>query len=278
MTPTTRLLPLVGAAFASIATSHFAFAGQSSSDGKVSKEPVVMEQYEAGRGLITLEGPSGMFINPTSATLPKGAYTFQYCIFFPNTDSETIGNGVMTSYGVTDWLEVGAIGNYINANRDSLNEREFGLGGPLVRVRLLKNEGWIPQVSIGAYGKYGTNILGQTTAFLAAYERFAISDTGFLRSIGFHAGVRASWFHEDAAESNSVDGYFGGEFQLPARLYVVGEIATQGKSPTGNLKRLPYAFGLQWRLKAVNLSVAMIQNGSENELGLYSGVGLGFKF
>jgi len=56
-----------------------AFAGQETAE----KEVVAPAPYEAGRGLITLEGPSGMFINPTSATLPKGAYTAQYCLFFP---------------------------------------------------------------------------------------------------------------------------------------------------------------------------------------------------
>ena len=273
MNPTTRFLPFLSAA---LLVGVPAFAGQT--DGKAGKAPIVSDQYEAGRGLITLEGPSGMFINPTSATLPKGAYTAQYCIFFPNTDSEVIGNGLMTSYGVTDWLEVGALANYIIANRDKPAEREFGLGGALVRIRLLKDEGWVPQLSIGAYGKYGTTLLQQTTAFLAAYKRVPIDEAGFLKSVGFHAGVRSSWFHADAPESNSVDGYFGGEFQLPARLYVVGEIATRGKSPGGNLQRIPYAFGIQWRLAAVNLSVAMIQNGGEHELGLYSGVGLGFKF
>jgi len=53
-------------------------------------------------------------------------------------------------------------------------KRKFGLGGPLVRVRLTKDEGWVPQISIGGYGKYGTNVLDQTTAFLAAYK--TISD------------------------------------------------------------------------------------------------------
>jgi len=75
-----------------------------------------------------------------------------------------------------------------------------------------------------------------------------------------------------------VDGYIGGEFQLPLRIYLVGEVNTRGKASTGNLQYIPYAFGAQWRAGAVNLTVAMIQNGSEKELGIYSGVGLGFPF
>ncbi len=267
----------VAAIAASLVASMPALAGQAG-DSKVSKEPVVIEQYEAGRGLITLEGPSGMFINPTSATLPQGAYTLQYCLFFPNSDNRIVGHGLMAAYGIKDWLELGAVGNYIEANRDNPGHREFVLGGPMVRIRLLKDESWWPQLSIGGYGKYGTNFLQQTTAFAAAYKRLPIDEDGFLKSIGFHLGGRVSWFHDDAAESNSVDGYFGGEIQLPARLYLVGEISTRGKSSTGNFKRIPYSFGVQWRLKAVNLSVAMIQRGNDKELGIYSGVGFGFPF
>ncbi len=263
---------------ASFAATLPASAGEVTASGKESKEPVVIEQYEAGRGLITLEGPSGLFINPTSATLPQGAATLQYCLFFPNTDNRIVGHGLMAAYGITDWLELGAIGTYIEANRDNPGHREFVLGGPMVRIRLLKDESWWPQFSIGGYGRYGTNFLAQTTAFAAAYKRFPIDEDGFLKAIGFHLGGRLSWFHDDAAESSSLDGYFGGEIQLPARLYLVSEISTRGKSSTGNFKRIPYSFGIQWRLKAVNLSVAMIQRGNDKELGLYSGVGLGFPF
>src|SRR5688572_26767682 len=38
------------------------------------------EGYEGGRGLITLEGISGMFLNPTSGTLPARSLTAQYCV------------------------------------------------------------------------------------------------------------------------------------------------------------------------------------------------------
>jgi len=276
--PTCLPSTLIAALAASFITVGPVRAGDSGLAARVTKDPTPMAQYEAGRGLITLEGPSGMFINPTSATLPQGAFTLQYCLFFPNSDNRIIGHGLMAAYGVRDWLEIGAVGNYIEANRDNPGHREFVLGGPMVRVRLLKDESWWPQLSVGGYGKYGTNFLQQTTAFLAAYKRLPIDEDGFLKSIGFHLGGRVSWFHDDAAESNSVDGYFGGEIQLPARLYLVGEITTRGKNATGNFQRIPYSFGVQWRLSAVNLSVAMIQRGNDKELGIYSGVGLALPF
>lgn len=66
------------------------------------------ENYEGGRGLLTLEGPSGMFINPTSATLPKDAGTLQYCVFFPNNKTDVVGHGLVGSYGLSDEFELGA--------------------------------------------------------------------------------------------------------------------------------------------------------------------------
>ena len=271
MSPTVHLT-----AVTALLLAGSAFAGDGA--GKSAKTTLDPAPYEAGRGLLTLEGPTGMFINPTSATLPRGAFTAQYCIFFPNNRTTTIGNGALLSYGVTDWLEIGANGNYIAANRGKVNEREFGLGGPLVRIRLLKDESWWPQLSIGAYGKYGTNALSQTTTFLAAYKRIPLDEGGFIKSVGFHAGVRESWFHEDAAESNSVDGYGGLEVQFPARLYAIGEISTRGKTQGGTKDRVPFAYGIQWRLKGVNLSAAMIQNGSTVRPSFFSGVSFGYHF
>jgi hypothetical protein len=253
-----------------------AFAGQEISKNPIDKNPPVEAPYEAGRGLITLQGPSGLFINPTSATLPQNLFTAQYCIFLPNTEGEVIGHGLMASFGVTDWLEVGGIANLVDLDKPV--NREFIVGGPLVRLRLMKDEGWMPQLSIGAYGKYGTVTLQQTTVFLAAYKRLPLDEEGFFKSLGFHAGIRTSWFADDVRESNSIDGYGGLELQLPARFYLVGEIGTRSNDRPGQFQRTPYSFGFQWRPKGVNLSMAMIQPGNTQELSLYIGVGSGFQF
>jgi hypothetical protein len=226
--------------------------------------------YEAGRGLITLQGPSGMFINPTSATLPKGAYTVQYCIFFPKDSGAIVGHGMLASYGITDWLELGGIANLVDLN-EPVNE-EFIVGGPMIRIRLLRDQEWWPQLSIGAYSKWGTNFLNQVTVFAAAYKRIPIDEDGFFKSIGFHAGVRESWFDDDQVKDDSFNAYWGAELQLPYRVYLVGELGTKGNTPGGRDKRNPYAFGVQWRLGGINLSVAGIQAGTQNSIGIYSGV------
>jgi hypothetical protein len=249
------------------------FAGPQVAD----KKTVIPEEpYEAGRGLITLQGPSGMFINPTSATLPKGAFTAQYCNFYPKDSGAVVGHGWMASYGVTDWLEIGGLANLVDVN-DPI-DRELGVGGPLVRIRLLRDKEWWPQFSIGAYAKWGTHALNQVTTFAAAYKRFPISESGFVKSIGIHAGVRGSWFDDEAAKANSVNGYWGAEVQFPYRVYLVGEIGTEGNTPGGKDKRLPYAFGAQWRLGGVNLTFAGIQSGTQTSIGYYWGVGFAHHF
>src|SRR2546423_12947036 len=50
--------------------------------------PVVRES----RGLITLEGPSGMFLNPTSATVPQGTFDAGYCLILTDRETKKLGN------------------------------------------------------------------------------------------------------------------------------------------------------------------------------------------
>jgi hypothetical protein len=94
-----------------------------------------------GRGLLTTQGPSGTYVNPTSATLPERDFTFQYCTVSPNnSDTPVKPHGFMVGYGVRDDLEVGGVVSYASI---SPGEDEYGFG-PLVRLRLRKQDGNIP--------------------------------------------------------------------------------------------------------------------------------------
>jgi hypothetical protein len=197
-----------------------------------SKNPVAPEaQYEGGRGLLTIEGPSGLFINPTSGTLPAHAFTAQYCFFMPNNESSpVVWHGAMVAYGVTDWFEVGALFSAFDFDQRNFRISDLAGAGPLARVRLLKQDGFIPQVSVGGYMRFGG--IESYSAFIALYERFEIDPNGFLRSIGLHAGLRETWVQKGLTErSDAPVGYFGLEFQLPYRFYLVGEISTQTRTP-----------------------------------------------
>lgn len=223
--------------------------------------------YEAGRGLITLEGPSGMFINPTSATLPAGTFTAQYCIFFPDRSDRVLGHGALAAYGVTDWLEIGALGLYVN-NR--LGGEDVDNYGPFARIRLTTNDGWMPQIGVGGYARFGK--AENFSAFAAAYWRIPINEDGFIKSVGIHAGARENW--GEGGDPERFHAYAGVEVQLPLRLYLVSEIT----SKDGDLKT-PYSFGVQWRAGGINISVAGIQNGGlPNGPAFYFGIGSGWDF
>ncbi len=91
-----------------------------------------------GRGLITDEGITGMFLNPTSGTLNKGQLDVEFCAGIYGGD---IGFAfqLMVAYGVLDWLEVGVTGilfDSVDSLGDTVRET-VGAIGPFVRVRVL---------------------------------------------------------------------------------------------------------------------------------------------
>ncbi len=258
------------ALFTSVALAAAATAGEMSSTTAAKQAPMALSEpapYEAGRGLITLEGPSGLFINPTSATLPQGAFTAQYCFLLPENDSNPWGHGYMLAYGVTDWAEIGLIGNYIDID----NADDPFATGPFARIRLTKDEGWMPQFSIGGYSRFGDDPLESHGIFAALYKRLPIDEDGFLKSLGFHAGVRNKWL--DGPDQFNV--YGGLEVQLPYRFYLVGEVSSKDSDTQSEV---PYAFGIQWRAGGVNISVAGIQDGTFDEPAFYFGIGTQLTF
>jgi len=223
--------------------------------------------YEAGRGLLTTEGPTGLFINPTSATLPQGAFTAQYCFFLPENDSSPWGHGYMASYGVTDWAELGIIGLYV----DRPGADPFATG-PFARIRLTKDEDWMPQFSIGVYTRFGDDPVETVGLFGAAYKRLPLDEDGFFKSLGFHGGLRQNWLD---GPDDPFRVYGGLELQLPLRLYLVGEVSTKDSDVDADV---PYSFGIQWRAGGINISVAGIQNGNLDDPGFYFGIGSQFSF
>lgn len=263
-----KFLPYLAPVIAQIAL----FAGTSAFAGTPAPAaaPAPEAPYEGGRGLLTLEGPSGMFLNPTSATLPKGAFTAQACYLNPNLDDSVNASGAMVAYGVTDWLELGILGNYIFLD-DALGDDQSGLG-PMARVRLLKDEGLVPQVSVGYYAKFGDDAVETNSGFVAAYKRFPVGDeSGFVKSVGVHLGARYS-----SLESEDVCvGYGGLEVQFPYRLYLVGEISSKDDDV---YSEIPFAAGLQWRAGGINISISAMQDGTFEDPGFFFGIGTQLSF
>lgn len=222
--------------------------------------------YEANRGLVTLRGPSGMFINPTSATLPANTFTIQYCFLAPDFDfNGSLAHGTLLSYGVTDWLEVGALTIFLT-DSPLTGGTDFA-AGPMGRVRLLKHDGWIPQVSIGGYGKFGDETVRESAAFLALTERFEIGN-GVFKSVAFNAGALERW----TKPQDDFRGYVGVELQLPYRLYLIGEVNT---NKVDGETSLPWAAGVQWRAGGINVSLSALGAGA-GKTGLWFGIGTAF--
>jgi len=235
--------------------------------------PPPADDYVGGRGLLTIEGPTGLFINPTSGTMPAGAFTAQYCFFLPNWSASDplMAHGALVSYGVTDWLEFGGLFSAIDIDGgDTLYS-----GGPMLRARLMKQDGMMPEISVGGYMFLGDE--EKYSAFLALFKSCEISQDGFLRSVGFHAGIRERWISKGDDPSDSPVGYFGLEVEMPFRLYLVGEVSTKDEDLGDDV---PYAFGLQWRLGGINISVACTDPGLPfvDEPSLFFGIGTQFSF
>ena len=247
-------------------------------------EPVVeVPIARESRGLITLEGPSGMFINPTSATLPQNEFILNYCVLFFDTDTDVVGHGILLSYGVRDWLEIGFVGNLLDVNSPGPPSREdtFVVGGPMARIRLLRDREWWPELSVGGYVKWGSPgggggpALNSANAFVAISKTIPIDEKGFLKTVTFQGGFREAWLDEPAPVSNVNRVYGGLEVQLPWRLFLIGEVAQRDDQV--DPREIPYAAGIQWRGGYFGCSLAVLQNGGESRPGIYFGVagGLG---
>jgi hypothetical protein len=229
--------------------------------------PVVRES----RGLVTLEGPSGMFLNPTSTTLPQGVFAIGYCSVLTNQDTDILGNHMFISYGVRDWLELGVVASMIHFSmNDELPEGDYGYAGPMARVRLRRDVGMWPEVSLGGYAKFGTDAFDSKNVFIAASKTVPIDEKGFLKTITFQGGFRESWL--EAPDRNTNRFYGGIEVQLPYNLYAVGEV-TQFASRKDQFT--PWAAGLQWRGKKFGLSAAIVQSGDDKPPSIYLGIGGG---
>ena len=246
--------------------------------------------YSGGRGLITASGPTGMFLNPTSGTLTKGAISAQVFGSIIKPMSTTGGqdqfgyyNGLL-GYGVTDWLEVGGLVQVVDRSNNA-DQQAVAAGGGYVRVRVLKDQGLIPEVSVGGMFFEGNEMLDRQTLFTALSKRVAISDTGFFRGFRLHVGGRYYW-QKDQSElgfknwttlaqrgDSAAVGYVGAELELPKHLFLVSEIQSR---ETGD-QRQPFSVGLQFRHpEGFGLSVALLRPGFQEGMTAYIGIGINF--
>lgn len=235
------------------------------------------EGYSGAQGLISLQGTRGTFLNPTSGTLAKGQVTLQYCILLADQEapnSDITGHGVLGSYGVTDWLEVGFFHNAAEVR--ALNEI-ISVTGPTVRARVLQETDVLPEVSVGGLwydGDRTSDGLSRQEIYVVASKQFVIDDDGWLQSARVHGGIRQVWKHDSPAATpdNGTVGHIAGELFLPYGFSFIGEVNVQDDTFG---PRTPFAYGVQFKPVdgILGLSIAQVQNGGLNRQALYIGIG-----
>jgi hypothetical protein len=247
-----------------------ALASEASAESSMASAP-----YVGGRGLISLEGQTGLTINPTSGTAPEGSFSPQYCALIQEVGGDQlVGHGFLATYGVTDWLEVGGYGLLVtDIDASPTNEFNIGTGQGNVRVRLLKDQGWIPEISVGGNGRFGNDRLERHTIWVAASKGFKFGDDLLISGIRFHAGFRQFWQDNDFNERDGSIGFVGGELELPLNLYLTGEVSNRGDV----FAKTPYSVGVQWRdPRGYGLTLAAVQPGGADHTAIYVGIGVNF--
>ena len=244
------------------------------------------DNYRGGRGLITLQGMTGMFLNPTSGTIDQGQLTIQYCVLFNDYSTDLVGHGLMIDYGVTDWLNVGGFGTIADPEGvDVFDSEPIVAGGPFVRARLVKeqDETWVPELSVGAIyldgPKNGDAPFYKAEGFVAASKGFDIDPDGFLREVRGHLGARGLLRDEAPAPADDEAYLYGGlELYLPYAISLIGEVSTANVVEDAD-DNIPYAFGVQWKPNGVlGLSAAHMNPGGGFDKSFWFGVGLNFDF
>jgi hypothetical protein len=235
--------------------------------------------YVGGRGLLTVEGPTGMFLNPTSGTAPAGKFDPQACVlFFDVNGDHATGYGLLLTYGVTDWFEIGTYGLLVDGLNPAVTGEETLLAGQInARVRLLRDEGGLPEVSVGGMIQEGHDPLRRHTLYIAASKGFDFGTHGLFQGARVHAGFRQFWQDPDVHEEEEGSiFYIGAELKLPANWYLVGEVSTKDDV----YEHTPYAVGLQYRGSVggllSGLTIAVMQPGNSDDPAFYFGIGVTF--
>lgn len=239
--------------------------------GARAEEPAMDFNAMGGLGLITLEGPTGMFLNPTSGIMPKGKFTVESCMSFRNNAGDhSTANAVLGVYGLTEWLEVGALGLIVHGLDPAVvGSDEISSGQINARARLMKDTNDTPEVSVGAIGAWGDDPLTHQSIYIAASKGYAFADGGFLTGIRFHGGVRETW---QEVGDDVTTAYAGIEIGLPNHLYLVSEVNSKDNSNINT----PYSVGVQYRNNGFGFSAAYLQTGDTTDPSAYVGIGISY--
>lgn len=214
-------------------------------------------------GNITVEGPSGMFLNPTADERPANTLLPQACWLHQDLGPGSF-NGVlgMTSYTLPSRTEVGGlvfVADFPGGNS------ETAVGG-FVRQILIHDNGRRPSVAVGGVLLQG-DPLTRKSLFAALRKRV----TPERAAIPIYADVGAKWVF--AADNDDATVYGGVEVGLLDSLSLVGEVAHRTKFEV----KTPYAAGIQYTWnERLGLSLAAVNPGNGGDTGLFFGIGYAY--
>lgn len=227
--------------------------------------------YVGGLGLVTLLGPTGLFQNATSGILPKNAFSVESCMAFRENNGDHFqANGVLATYGVTDWMEIGGYGLFVHGLDPFANGDDSLQSGQLNgRIRLMRDEGVMPEISVGALGAWGDDPLEFYSLYVSGSKGMFLSDGPFMRSVRLHFGFRQEWpkLGQDVST-----GFAGLELEVFKSLYLVGEVNTKDDSYNST----PWSFGFQYRGSSFGLTAAVVQTPSDDHKTAYVGIGVSY--
>ena len=142
-----------------------------------------------------------------------------------------------------------------------------------MRARLLKDEGMIPEFSVGGMLREGHDYLRQQSLFVAASKGIPLGDSSPVSEIRFNAGFKQIWQDSSVKEANGSIPYGGLDIAGPLNLHLVGEIS--GKDDI--YIKTPYSIGVQWRdPRGYGASLAYVRSDDWGASAIYVGVGINF--
>jgi hypothetical protein len=225
----------------------------------------------ASVGLITLAGPTGLFQNPTSGILPKNAFSMESCMAFrENRGDHFQWNGVLATYGVTDWLEISGFGLFIHGLDETVNgDSSFEVGSFNARARVVRESDVLPEVSVGGIAGFGDEERAAHSVFLSASKGFVLGGDEVLRGLRLHGGLRHIWAERDV---DVTTGFAGLEIEVIRSIFLIGEVNTRDK----DVEQTPWSAGLQYKSKSFGLSASVLQAPNDSEETYYVGIGVSY--
>lgn len=226
----------------------------------------------ASIGLITTLGPTGLFQNATSGILPKNAFSIESCMAFKENNGDHFqSNGLLVTYGVTDWLEISGFGlTAYGIDPVRAGDDNFEMGQVNARARLLREDQSLPEITVGGIVGFGDEPLVAHSLFLAGSKGFTLSEGDVMRSLRLHTGIRQSWL--DKNDIDVTTAFFGAELEVFKHLFLVGEVNTRDD----DFRKTPWSAGLQYKSDSFGFSAAVLQAPNETRETYYVGIGVSY--